>query len=112
MPPPCKLHSIVFIRKFCFPHMQVRGFRRIFAHTAGIFFQRGIARPETGEISSLSCEECPEEHIVVTLFEIESTPESRKVVHGLRQFLQCFMACCLHCMRVSVDNAGLCGTGA
>ena len=80
--------------------MQVRGFRRIFAHTAGIFFQRGIARPATGEISSLSCEECPEEHIVVTLFEIESTPESRKVAHGFRQSLHCSMACFLHCMRL------------
>lgn len=29
------------------------GYRRIFAHTCTIFFARGIARPETGEISSL-----------------------------------------------------------
>eukprot|EP00252_Welwitschia_mirabilis_P016630 TRINITY_DN3676_c0_g1_i1.p1 TRINITY_DN3676_c0_g1~~TRINITY_DN3676_c0_g1_i1.p1 ORF type:complete len:214 (+),score=24.13 TRINITY_DN3676_c0_g1_i1:164-805(+) len=26
----------------------LRGFRRVFAHTAPIFFERGIARPETG----------------------------------------------------------------
>lgn len=67
-----------------FPELQnfrqgrVRGFRRIFAHTASIFFVRKIARPETGEISSLSCEECEGEEIVVTLFEIQSTPESRE----------------------------------
>jgi hypothetical protein len=58
--------------------VQVSGFRRIFAHTASVFFVRGIARPETGEISSLSCEECAGEQIVVTLFEMESTPESRR----------------------------------
>jgi len=56
----------------------VRGYRRIFAHTASVFFVRKIARPETGEISSLSCEECPGEEIIVTLFEIHSTPESRR----------------------------------
>ena len=39
---------------------------------------RGIARPETGEISSLSCEECEGQEIVVALFEIQSTAESRK----------------------------------
>ena len=58
--------------------MKVRGYRRIFAHTASVFFQRKIARPETGEISSLSCEECPGQEIVVTLFEIPYTPESIK----------------------------------
>jgi len=67
-----------------FPSLQnfrqgmVRGYRRIFAHTASVFFVRKIARPETGEISSLSCEECPGEEIIVTLFEIHSTPESRR----------------------------------
>ena len=58
---------------------QVRGYRRIFAHTASIFFIRGIAKPETREISSLSCEECAGQEIVVALFEIDSTPETRQV---------------------------------
>lgn len=48
----------------------MQGYRRIFAHTASIFFQRGIARPETSEISSLSCEPHPGEEIVVSVFEI------------------------------------------
>ena len=34
----------------------VTGYRRVFAHCASVFFERGIARPETGEISSLSVE--------------------------------------------------------
>ncbi|GLC37646.1 hypothetical protein PLESTB_000798000 [Pleodorina starrii] len=38
----------------------VQGWRRVFAHTADVFFVRGIARPETGEISSLSLEPWPE----------------------------------------------------
>eukprot|EP00884_Botryococcus_braunii_P007814 jgi/Botrbrau1/17033/Bobra.49_2s0089.1 len=55
---------------------KVRGYRRIFSHTCAIFFARGIARPETGEISSLSCEECEGEEIVVCLFEVKATPAS------------------------------------
>ena len=35
---------------------RVKGWRRVFAHTAPVFFERGIARPETREISSLSME--------------------------------------------------------
>lgn len=35
-----------------------------------MFFQRGIARPETGEISSLSCEPQPGEAIVVSVFDV------------------------------------------
>ena len=49
---------------------RVHGWRRVFAHTADIFFTRGIAKPETGEISSLSCEPCDGEEIVVSLFEV------------------------------------------
>ena len=51
----------------------------MFAHTCTIFFERGIARPETKEISSLSCEEAPDESIVITLFEVEATPAAIEV---------------------------------
>ena len=54
----------------------MKGYRRIFAHTASIFFQRGIARPETTEISSLSCEPCQSQEIVVSLFDIPVNVES------------------------------------
>lgn len=59
--------------------LQVKGWRRVFAHTCDIFFARGIARPETLEMSSLSVEEHPESEVVVTLFEVEATPESVQV---------------------------------
>ncbi|KAL0033086.1 hypothetical protein WJX79_002182 [Trebouxia sp. C0005] len=49
---------------------KVKGYRRIFAHTASVFFQRGIARLETGEISSLSCESQRGEEIVVSVFDV------------------------------------------
>ncbi|KAL3753064.1 hypothetical protein ACJRO7_000460 [Eucalyptus globulus] len=49
------------------------GFRRVFAHAAPIFFERGIAKPETKEISSLSVEPCDGETLVVTVFEIEKS---------------------------------------
>ncbi|XP_030456220.2 uncharacterized protein LOC115677229 [Syzygium oleosum] len=49
------------------------GFRRVFAHAAPIFFERGIAKPETMEISSLSVEPCDGETLVVTVFEIEKS---------------------------------------
>eukprot|EP00873_Tetraselmis_striata_P011088 jgi/Tetstr1/431352/TSEL_021043.t1 len=49
---------------------RIKGWRRVFAHTAAIFFRRGIARPDTGEISSLSCEAHPEAETVVALFEV------------------------------------------
>lgn len=32
---------------------KLSGFRRVFAHVAPIFFERGIARPETKVISSI-----------------------------------------------------------
>ncbi|KFK44216.1 hypothetical protein AALP_AA1G229700 [Arabis alpina] len=47
------------------------GFRRVFAHAAPIFFERGIANLETKEISSLSVESCEGESLVVTVFEIK-----------------------------------------
>ncbi|XP_050216566.1 uncharacterized protein LOC126667602 [Mercurialis annua] len=49
---------------------RLSNFRRVFAHVAPIFFQRGIANPETKEISSLSVEPCEGENLVVTVFEI------------------------------------------
>lgn len=47
----------------------------MFAHTAPIFFERGIARLDTLEISSLSCEEAPDCSIVVAVFDVPNTPE-------------------------------------
>ncbi|CAL9225594.1 unnamed protein product [Arabidopsis halleri] len=52
---------------------KLQGFRRVFAHSAPIFFERGIANPETKEISSLSVEPCEGESLVVTVFEIKSS---------------------------------------
>ncbi|XP_021907107.1 uncharacterized protein LOC110821542 [Carica papaya] len=49
---------------------RLNGFRRVFAHVAPIFFERGIAKPETKEISSLSVETCEGETLIVTVFEI------------------------------------------
>ncbi|CAL4907627.1 unnamed protein product [Urochloa decumbens] len=49
----------------------LRGFRRVFAHAAPIFFERGIAVEVTKEFSSLSVEPCEGEMIVVTVFEIK-----------------------------------------
>lgn len=50
---------------------KVRDYRRVFAHCADIFYQRGIARADTGEVSSLSCEPCPGQSIVVAVFEVK-----------------------------------------
>ncbi|KAG2263367.1 hypothetical protein Bca52824_070446 [Brassica carinata] len=52
---------------------KLQGFRRVFAHAAPIFFERGIANLETKEISSLSVEPCEGESLVVTVFEINQT---------------------------------------
>jgi hypothetical protein len=35
--------------------LQLRGYRRVFAHTADIFFVRGIARPDTVSSQPYSC---------------------------------------------------------
>jgi hypothetical protein len=73
-------------------------YRRVFAHTADVFFERGIARPETREVASLSiekvwaeeeeeeegggsCGAChppppPAVPLVVTAFEVPYTPEN------------------------------------
>ncbi|GBF99319.1 hypothetical protein Rsub_12100 [Raphidocelis subcapitata] len=53
---------------------RLRGWRRVFAHTADVFFARGIARPSTREISSLSCEPRPRAELVVALFEVPFSP--------------------------------------
>uniref|UniRef100_A0A6B2LHV6 Gamma-glutamylcyclotransferase AIG2-like domain-containing protein n=1 Tax=Arcella intermedia TaxID=1963864 RepID=A0A6B2LHV6_9EUKA len=50
---------------------RVPHFRRIFAHTAYVFFERGLVKPGCQEISSCSVEECPGQEIIVTVFEIE-----------------------------------------
>ncbi|KNA06543.1 hypothetical protein SOVF_180110 [Spinacia oleracea] len=52
---------------------RLQGFRRVFAHVAPIFFERGIAKPETKEISSLSVEPCEGEELIVTVFEIQKS---------------------------------------
>ncbi|BAT80303.1 uncharacterized protein HKW66_Vig0091060 [Vigna angularis] len=52
---------------------QLKSFRRVFAHVAPVFFERGIAKPETMEISSLSVEPCEGETLVVTMFEIRKS---------------------------------------
>ena len=71
-----------------FPELQnfragkVKEYRRIFAHTASIFFQRGIARLDTGEISSLSCESHAGEEIVVSVFEIPGNAATIQVRLG------------------------------
>mmetsp|Transcript_34825 Transcript_34825/g.48290 ORF Transcript_34825/g.48290 Transcript_34825/m.48290 type:complete len:255 (-) Transcript_34825:108-872(-) len=49
---------------------RVRGWRRVFAHCAPIFFERGIANFETREMSSLSVERCENASFIATLFEI------------------------------------------
>jgi len=58
---------------------KVKGYRRIFAHTASVLFQRGIARPGTGEISSLSCESQLGEEIVVSVFDVPGHPTAIQV---------------------------------
>lgn len=52
---------------------KLNGFRRVFAHAAPIFFERGIANPNTKEISSLSVEPCDGEPLIVTVFEIQKS---------------------------------------
>lgn len=49
------------------------GFRRVFAHVAPIFFERGIAKPETKEMSSLSVEPCEGETLIISAFEISKS---------------------------------------
>ncbi|RZC50962.1 hypothetical protein C5167_019389 [Papaver somniferum] len=58
------------------------GFRRVFAHTAPIFFERGIANPQIQEISSLSVEPCEGETLVVTVFEIKESEVVPQTLEG------------------------------
>ncbi|KAL3666116.1 hypothetical protein V7S43_008907 [Phytophthora oleae] len=50
----------------------VLDYRRVFAHPASIFFQRGIANLETKEIASLSTEPAPGCKFLVSVFDIPS----------------------------------------
>jgi len=51
---------------------KLRGWKRVFAHPAAIFFERGIARLESREFASLSIEQSKDdESFMVTLFEIK-----------------------------------------
>lgn len=52
---------------------KLHGFRRVFGHAAPVFFDRGIAKQETGEISSLSVEPCRGETLIITVFEINKS---------------------------------------
>merc|ERR1712224_1190501 len=53
---------------------RVQGWRRVFQHPAAIFFERGIARPDTCEIASLSAEPADADSgFVVAAFEIPSS---------------------------------------
>lgn len=52
---------------------KLNGFRRLFGHTAPVFFDRGIAKEETQEISSLSVEPCEGETLIITVFEIKKS---------------------------------------
>ncbi|OQR81771.1 hypothetical protein THRCLA_11419 [Thraustotheca clavata] len=50
---------------------RVKNYRRVFVHPASIFFQRGIARPESKvEIASLSTEPCQGCSFTISVFEI------------------------------------------
>lgn len=68
---------------------RLNGFRRVFAHTAPIFFERGIANPETKEISSLSVEPCEGETLIVTVFSIRKL-EIPSFIEREHEF--CFLA--------------------
>ncbi|XP_038876043.1 uncharacterized protein LOC120068372 isoform X2 [Benincasa hispida] len=52
---------------------RLNGFRRLFGNVAPVFFERGIAKPETKEISSLCAEPCEGENIIITVFEIKKS---------------------------------------
>ena len=49
---------------------RVPNHRRVFAHPASIFFQRGIANMDTLEMSSLSCEYVEGSSFVCSVFEV------------------------------------------
>ncbi|XP_020523226.1 uncharacterized protein LOC18434692 isoform X2 [Amborella trichopoda] len=54
----------------------LRDFRRIYAHVAAFFYDRGIAKEDTKEISSMSTEPCPGGYLIITVFEV---PKSEAV---------------------------------
>ncbi|CAD7697545.1 unnamed protein product [Ostreobium quekettii] len=70
--------------RMTFPDLQnfrvakVPGYQRIFGHCAPIFFQRGIANQETGEISSVGVEPCEGKELWVAAFEVAATPQAVK----------------------------------
>uniref|UniRef100_A0A9I9DPQ8 Uncharacterized protein n=1 Tax=Cucumis melo TaxID=3656 RepID=A0A9I9DPQ8_CUCME len=61
---------------------RLNGFRRFFGHVAPIFFERGIAKPETKEISSLCSEPCEGENIIITVFEIKKSEVLPETLDG------------------------------
>jgi hypothetical protein len=52
---------------------RVIGYRRVFAHPASIFFQRGIASLETKEMASLSTEPAKGCDFLVSVFDVPET---------------------------------------
>ncbi|GMP76454.1 hypothetical protein CsSME_00033121 [Camellia sinensis var. sinensis] len=61
---------------------RLNGFRRIFAHVAPVFFDRGIANPQTKEMSSLSVEPCEGETLIVTVFGIKKSEVLPETLDG------------------------------
>nr|CAN62471.1 hypothetical protein VITISV_016051 [Vitis vinifera] len=55
---------------------------RVFAHVTPVFFERGIAKPETMEISGLSVEPCEGESLIVTVFEIHRSEVFPETLDG------------------------------
>lgn len=53
-----------------FRYVRILGRRRVFGHVPPLFFEAGIARPETLELSSLSCEEHGEASCCGVAFDI------------------------------------------
>lgn len=49
------------------------GWRRVFAHTTAVFHERGVARPATREVASLSVEPCAGTTLQVALFDVPAT---------------------------------------
>lgn len=57
--------------------VRIRGWRRVFAHAAAIFFERSIANRETLEFASLSAEAVPSQvGFVASAFEVEITDDA------------------------------------
>lgn len=50
---------------------RIDGYRRCFAHPAGVFFTRGIADLASLQMASLSAEPCPGASFVCSVFEVE-----------------------------------------